>query len=309
MPRPGTFGWGWGAAGNSAQQSDGASCGDRRDGRRDRRARFASRARHQTGQPASIIVRTCCAATPEVQMATAGRDMETVELTDETLWRKGPPHEVFKEMRAKCPVHWTEQLRRVPRGGGLLVDHDAPRTSTRSAATGRPTPRNSAACVAAAGGFPIELARAMFIGMDPPKHDRLKALFQSRLHAEADRRSRGCDPRDHDQRARPARGPRGVRPRQRRRAADRRARDRQLHGHPRGGRRDLGAADERRRSPPATDINPDGVEGVVEKDIPEIFERCRQADRRAPGEPDRRPHERARATPRSTARSSRSTRS
>jgi cytochrome P450 len=27
--------------------------------------------------------------------------------------------------------------------------------------------------------FPIELMRAMFIGMDPPKHDRLKALFQA----------------------------------------------------------------------------------------------------------------------------------
>ena len=30
------------------------------------------------------------------------------------------------------------------------------------------------------------------------------------------------------------------------------------------------------------DINPDGVEGAVEKDIPEIFERCREliAERR-----------------------------
>src|SRR5438105_12634530 len=28
-------------------------------------------------------------------------------------------------------------------------------------------------------GFPIELLRAMFIGMDPPKHDRLKMLFQA----------------------------------------------------------------------------------------------------------------------------------
>ena len=27
--------------------------------------------------------------------------------------------------------------------------------------------------------FPIELSRAMFIGMDPPKHDRIKALFQA----------------------------------------------------------------------------------------------------------------------------------
>jgi len=28
-------------------------------------------------------------------------------------------------------------------------------------------------------GLPIELSRAMFIGMDPPKHDRIKALFQA----------------------------------------------------------------------------------------------------------------------------------
>ena len=27
--------------------------------------------------------------------------------------------------------------------------------------------------------FPLELMRAMFIGMDPPKHDRLKMLFQA----------------------------------------------------------------------------------------------------------------------------------
>ena len=26
--------------------------------------------------------------------------------------------------------------------------------------------------------IPLELTQAMFIGMDPPKHDRLKALFQ-----------------------------------------------------------------------------------------------------------------------------------
>ena len=53
--------------------------------------------------------------------------------------------------------------------------------------------------------FPIELARAMFIGMDPPKHDRLKALFQAgftpkRIAAHedeirADRRRRPRPPR------------------------------------------------------------------------------------------------------------------
>jgi cholest-4-en-3-one 26-monooxygenase len=41
-------------------------------------------------------------------------------------------------------------------------------------------------------GFPVEYSRAMFIGMDPPKHDRLKMLFQAgftpkriAMHAEA----------------------------------------------------------------------------------------------------------------------------
>jgi cytochrome P450 len=32
---------------------------------------------------------------------------------------------------------------------------------------------------AAAAAFPLELIQAMFIGMDPPRHDRLKALFQA----------------------------------------------------------------------------------------------------------------------------------
>ena len=32
---------------------------------------------------------------------------------------------------------------------------------------------------AATVGFPLHLSRAMFIGMDPPKHDRLKMLFQA----------------------------------------------------------------------------------------------------------------------------------
>ena len=98
--------------------------------------------------------------------------------------------------------------------------------------------------ILAAGGFPIELARAMFIGMDPPKHDRLKALFQA-----------GFTPRriaDHEDRIRQItrdvldrlEGREQARPRRRRRPAGGGAGDRQLHGHLRGGRRDLGEAHE-----------------------------------------------------------------
>ena len=33
--------------------------------------------------------------------------------------------------------------------------------------------------ITAVGVFPLELIRSMFIGMDPPRHDRLKMLFQA----------------------------------------------------------------------------------------------------------------------------------
>ena len=49
---------------------------------------------------------------------------QSVELTEAELWPDGPPHEVFKEMRAKCPIHWTESFEEFPEEDGLLVGHD-----------------------------------------------------------------------------------------------------------------------------------------------------------------------------------------
>ena len=128
-------------------------------------------------------------------MATAGRDLESVEVTEESLWRKGPPHELFSELRQRCPVHWTESFEEFPEEAGFwsITTPEDIHTVSRDWQT---YSSELGGVVAASGGFPIELARAMFIGMDPPKHDRLKALFQARLHAEADRRARGRDPRD-----------------------------------------------------------------------------------------------------------------
>ena len=186
-------------------------------------------------------------------MATVGRDIESVELTERELWLDGPPQEAFKQMRSKCPVHWTESFEELPDEPGFwsVTTAEDIHTVSRDWQT---YSSELGGIVVAAAGFPIELARAMFIGMDPPKHDRLKALFQARLHAQAHRRPRGRHPRDHVRRARPARGSRDLRSRRRRRPAGRLARDRQLHGHLRGGRSDLGETDEldarRRRSRP-----------------------------------------------------------
>jgi len=52
-------------------------------------------------------------------MATVGRDIESVELTQRELWLDGPPHEEFKEMRSKCPIHWTESFELFPEEEGF----------------------------------------------------------------------------------------------------------------------------------------------------------------------------------------------
>ena len=114
----------------------------------------------------------------------------------------------------------------------------------------------------------------MFIGMDPPKHDRLKMLFQ-----------RGFTPKriaDHEERSARSRasvldrldGPRDLRPR-REVAQPFVARViGSFMGIPPEDDADLGAADEldaRRRRPRH---EPGGRRVVMERDVPEIFERC-----------------------------------
>src|SRR3954469_1018267 len=208
-------------------------------------------------------------------MATAGCDIESVELTERELWEGGPPHAAFKEMRGRCPIHWTESFEEFPEEAGFwsvtLADdvHSVSRDwETYSSERG--------GVILAAAGFPIELARAMFIGMDPPKHDRLKALFQ-----------RGFTPKriaDHEDAIR---------------SIVQRVLDR-LEGRERcdlvadvaqpGVSRVIGSfmgiSEEEDRiwaklmnstlGAGDPDLNPDGFEGAVQKDIPEVFERCRK---------------------------------
>jgi cholest-4-en-3-one 26-monooxygenase len=93
-------------------------------------------------------------------------------------WENGPPQELFKRMRSECPVHWTSEVTELPAAKGFW--------SVTRADDVHAVSRDWETYSSELGGvvvidevFPIELARAMFIGMDPPKHDRLKALFQA----------------------------------------------------------------------------------------------------------------------------------
>src|SRR4249919_3670158 len=111
-------------------------------------------------------------------MSTTERKLEDELVLEREHWVDGPPHELFKQMRGKCPVHWTSEVREFPTAGGFW--------SVTSADDVHAVSRDWETYSSEVGGvtaitevFPIELARAMFIGMDPPKHDRIKALFQA----------------------------------------------------------------------------------------------------------------------------------
>jgi cytochrome P450 len=208
-------------------------------------------------------------------VATVGRDIQSVELTDVELWQDGPPHQAFKEMRQGCPIHWTESFNDLPEEAGFwsVTTADDIHTVSRD---WRTYSSERGGVLVAAAGFPLELAQAMFIGMDPPKHDRLKALFQAGFtprriaaHEDAIRaivvkvldRLQGrqtCDlVADLAQPvvARVIGSFMGI-------SEEDDAIWAKLMNST------LGAAD--------PDLNPDGFEGAVEKDIPEIFERCRR---------------------------------
>jgi cytochrome P450 len=214
-------------------------------------------------------------------MTTIGSDLEKVLVTEREVWSDGPPHELFRRLRKECPVHWTARITEYPDEGGYwsVTTADDIHAVSRDWQT---YSSERGGVTAAIGVFPLRLVQAMFIGMDPPKHDRIKALFQTgftpkRIAAHEDAiRAIVVDVLD--------------------RHAGRETCDlvtdvaqpvvSRVIGSFMGIPEEddavwanlmnsaLGAGD--------PDLNPGGVEAVVEKDIPEIFERCRRmiAERR-----------------------------
>jgi cytochrome P450 len=110
--------------------------------------------------------------------STDSRDIEKVRVLERAEWQDGVPHELFRDLRGRCPVHWTDQVTEFPEEPGFwsVTTADDIHTVSRDWQTYSSERRGITALGVA---FPIELIRAMFIGMDPPKHDRLKALFQA----------------------------------------------------------------------------------------------------------------------------------
>jgi cytochrome P450 len=114
----------------------------------------------------------------QAEIAVGGGNVEDALVLEREHWEEGPPLKLFKRMRSGCPVHWTSEVTELPQAKGFW--------SVTRADDVHAVSRDFETYSSERGGvvvidevFPIELARAMFIGMDPPKHDRLKALFQA----------------------------------------------------------------------------------------------------------------------------------
>jgi cholest-4-en-3-one 26-monooxygenase len=195
-------------------------------------------------------------------------------VTERERWLDGPPYELFARMRAECPVHWTPRISEYPDEAGywsVTSADDVHAVSrdwkTYSSELGGVTALTNAV-------MPVELVRAMFIGMDPPKHDRLKMLFQRgftpKRIAEHEGAIREITVRVLDGLAgretcdlvtdvaqpvvsRVIGSFMGIPP------EDDEVWARLMNTT-------LGAGD--------PDLNPDGVQAVMERDVPEMFERC-----------------------------------
>ncbi|HEU4658874.1 MAG TPA: cytochrome P450 [Capillimicrobium sp.] len=215
-------------------------------------------------------------------MSTEAQRIEDMLVIEREHWQDGPPHDLFKELRSKCPVHWSASIPEYPEEDGFwsvtraddihAVSRD---WQTYSSEIGGITAVTDAV-------MPLELIQSMFIGMDPPKHDRLKALFQRgftpKRIAEHEPAIReivcnvldGLEGRETCDLTTDVAQPvvarvigsfMGIDP------ADDAIWANLMNAV-------LGAGD--------ADLNPEGPEAVMQRDVPEIFERCRKliAERR-----------------------------
>jgi cholest-4-en-3-one 26-monooxygenase len=107
----------------------------------------------------------------------AEQQLDRIDLGDLELWEDGPPHELFARLRRDAPLHWSP-LDDYPEEAGfwsLTRADDLRKVSldwqTFSSYVG-------GIMVLDDFGIPLEGQQQQMISMDPPRHDRIKALFQ-----------------------------------------------------------------------------------------------------------------------------------
>jgi cytochrome P450 len=97
---------------------------------------------------------------------------------DPETWTEGPPQELFQRLRSECPVHWSARMAELPDEDGYWSVTTAEGVREVSMDWQTYSSEIGGFTAATHAGLPLHLQQSMFIGMDPPKHDRLKQLFQ-----------------------------------------------------------------------------------------------------------------------------------
>jgi cytochrome P450 len=110
-------------------------------------------------------------------VVTAQLDLDRIDLGDLGHWEDGPPHDLFTRLRADAPAHWSP-LADYPAEGGFWSLTRAEDLRTVSLDWETFSSYVGGIMVLDDFGIPLEAQQQQMISMDPPRHDRLKALFQ-----------------------------------------------------------------------------------------------------------------------------------
>jgi cytochrome P450 len=112
------------------------------------------------------------------------QDLDSVDLADPAVWDDGPPYDLFERMQREAPVHFSPQ-RNLPDEGGFwsITRFDDVRAVSRDHRTFSSEKRGIFHMDDI--GVPLDMQRLQLISMDPPRHDRLKALVIKEFTPEA----------------------------------------------------------------------------------------------------------------------------
>ncbi len=107
----------------------------------------------------------------------AEQPLDQIDVGNLDLWEDGPPHELFTRLRGEAPVHWSP-LAEYPHEGGFWSLTRAADIRAVSLDWQTYSSYVGGIMVLDDFGIPLEAQQQQMISMDPPRHDRIKALFQ-----------------------------------------------------------------------------------------------------------------------------------
>ncbi len=107
----------------------------------------------------------------------AESELARIDLSNLDLWEAGPPHEIFCRLRREAPVHWSPLESRPNEAGFWSLTRAA---DIRAASMDWQTFSSERGGVVVLDdvGMALEIQTQQMISMDPPRHDRVKAIFQ-----------------------------------------------------------------------------------------------------------------------------------